>query len=111
MKNGNVNEFIQGIWYQDYTVLYKGYCYFFDGSNQKGRAAEFRVQRWRAHTEDHETIVNEKDDDGELVDSSTVFETSCPTIEECVQEFLSAKVFDGKTKSFWEVQDKMEWLD
>ena len=38
-----------------------------------------------------------------------IWECDASTMEECLNAFLDARIFDGKT--FWEVESGVEWVD
>ncbi len=38
-----------------------------------------------------------------------IWECNAATMEECLNAFLDARIFDGKT--FWEVESEIEWVD
>lgn len=91
MINGDVNEFVDGLYYGDERFFrYKGYKYFLQGYRIDGRPmlelyvienpmADFE---WR--------IISDND-------------------EYPVEKFENAKIFNGK--SFWEVEKEIEWVD
>ena len=38
-----------------------------------------------------------------------IWECDAATMEACLNAFLDARIFDGKT--FWEVESEIEWVD
>ncbi len=91
MINGNANEFIDGLHYGDERFfLYNGNKYFIQGYlENKTPTLELYVLepsdshfKWRAYSNDRNYPVS---------------------------EFVSAKIFNGK--SFWEVEKDIEWVD
>ena len=95
MINGNVNEFLDELTYEDHYVLYKGKKYFFNGcqcqfdSNHKVISATIGVYNFSDNKELASFTEN--------------------SIVACIDALSSAKLFDGK--SFWDVEAKMEWID
>ncbi len=95
MINGKVSEFVEELSYQDHYANYKGQKYFFNGcqcqcdTNGKIIAATLEIYNLTTH--------------------QTVFTTTQEGIEQCIDTFENAKIFDGKT--FWDVEKEMEWVD
>jgi hypothetical protein len=110
MINGDVNDFLDGIDRQNSTLLYQGFCYTFQANDLPNGKLHFIGMRWRAHTDDHIGIIDEENPDGTLKDWSIFYQYDGIDVDDCVKHFLEAKIFDNNTKSFWEVQDNMEWL-
>ena len=98
MKDGDVKQFIEDIHYEDCAVLYNDRKYFFNGCcyhiNDKGKK-EVRFELY---------LIN--DDDSAEADYYSVTRS---TAEECIEEFLTARFFEGKT--FYEVEEEMTWID
>ena len=93
MIDGNVNEFVDilsrggELWF-----MFRGTKYFFQG--------------WREDNGLH-TFVLETESvshNGEYY-----WQTSSMRIEECIEAFLKAPIWEGKT--FWEVEHEMTWVD
>ena len=95
MINGNVNEFIEELTYQDHYANYLGQKYFFNGCqcqyNAEGTVVDVTLE-----------VYN-------LTANVTVFSTTQNSIAKCIAAFEEAKIFDGK--SFWEVEKDIEWVD
>lgn len=90
MKNGNVNEFVDGLYYGDERIfLYRGQKFFIEGLSYDNKN-HLILYRWEP-TFDHIW---------ESIDEIGPFR---------VEKFLSAPLFDGKT--FWEVESEIEWVD
>ncbi len=91
MIDGNVNEFVDilsrggELWF-----LFRGVKYFFQG--------------WCEPNGMHVFVI----DTGSISDIY-FWKTSSMRIEECMESFLSAPIWDGKT--FWEVEHEMTWVD
>ncbi len=89
MKNGNVNEFVDHIYYGDELwFIYKGTKYFLEGLCINGESGLY--------------LFEIKEHGAEYC--WPVTESKYP-----VESFLKAQVFDGK--SFWEVEKEIEWVD
>lgn len=91
MINGNVNEFIDGLYYGDERFfVYAGNKYFLQGYYVNG-SPMLEVY----------TIGNSKVNfEWRMISDNGVYP---------VAAFESAKIFDGK--SFWEVEKEIEWVD
>lgn len=91
MKNGNVTEFVDHIHWGDKLIfLYRGQKFFLQGLPADHKFNLY-LDRWEPPADDY-IWVGEGDDK-----------------EYPVSKFLNAKIWDGK--SFWDVQDQMEWVD
>ena len=93
MINGDVKVFVENNHYEDCTALYNGREYFFNGCcyhlNENGE---------KVYTFEVFPLDDEASDE-------TLFWIQAPTAEECIEKFLAAKIFDGKT--FYEVEEEM----
>lgn len=89
MIDGNVNEFVDHIYYGDELwFLYHGKKYFLEGWPKQGKLC---------------LCLYEMMEDGKEYTwkgSSTRYP---------VEEFLKAKIWNGK--SFWDVEQEMQWID
>ena len=91
MLNGDVNEFIDGLYYGDERIfLYKGEKYFIQGLTIDGKN-KLLLDRWNPPAEDY------------------IWQAESKRGSFCVEKFLQAPIFDGKT--FWEVEQEIEWVD
>ena len=95
MINGNVNEFVDGLYYGDERwFMFRGIKYF--------------IQGWVKNEEF--TLELEQMEPYLYQDSPLWTKTcSCDQKQEAVESFLKAPLFDGKT--FWEAEQEMEWVD
>lgn len=95
MINGNVYEFVEELSYQDHYANYQRQKYFFNGcqcqcdTNGKIIAVTLEVYN--------------------LTTKQTVFSITQNSIEQCINAFETAKIFDGK--NFWEAEKEIEWVD
>ena len=91
MINGDVNEFLDHIYYGDEVVfLYKKKKYFLQGFTIEG-IYTLLLDRWEPATDDY-IWVGKGTDDAYPVDV-----------------FVNAPIWNGKT--FWEVEREFEWID
>lgn len=91
MKNGNLNEFINGLHYGDEMLfVYAKTKYFIQGWKQNGKCYMFL------------DAPDEKQED-------YVWKYEAYTMRECAEAFLSEKIWDGKT--FYEIEKDVMWGD
>ena len=91
MINGNVNEFIDGLYYGDERIfLYKGQKFFIQGLTYDN-SNHLLLDRWDPPADDY------------------IWKAKSPRGQYAVDDFLSAPIWDGKT--FWQAEQEMEWVD
>ncbi len=91
MINGDVNEFIDGLYYGDERFfIYDGNKYFIQGYYETER---FTLELY---------IIENPENDFE-------WHICSKDKHYLVEEFEKAKIFNGK--SFWEVEKEIEWVD
>lgn len=94
MKDGNVNEFLGKILYQEEAVRFHDRKYFFNpGYDEAKETYSLRIEIW----DDNDCFVKE------------VFYSTGQKQEENLQKFLAAPLWDGKT--FWQAEQEMTWVD
>lgn len=93
MEAGNVNEFLDKITYQDEVVLFHNEKYFFNITLDK--QADVYCKFWIFVVDNQRNWVRD------------AFEISGDTIAYCMEKFLKAPIWDGKT--FWEAEKEMTW--
>lgn len=95
MDNQEVKAFLDTIAYGDAMFRLNGMVYFVNGCcfDPKTRQTHFEVYRLHAP---HAGIAE------------IVFACDCPLEEDCLQAFLEAKIWDGRT--FWEAAPEMAWV-
>jgi hypothetical protein len=98
MKDGDVKQFIEDIHYEDCCVLYHDRKYFFNGCCHHINAIGKREYRFELY------LIN---DDGSADD--TDYSAIGSTAQECIEKFLTARLFEGKT--FYEVEKEITWID
>lgn len=95
MIDGNVNDFIDKLTYEDHVVIFNGKKYFFNGcqvtKDEQGKTIKVVLEVYC------------------LTDESTIFSATKDSVSECISELGSAKIWNGK--SFWEVEKEMTWVD
>ncbi len=95
MIDGNVNDFIDKLYYEDHYVEYRGEKFFFNGccteKDNTGKIISVRLE-----------VYN-------LTRGTTVFSTTMPSAYECITEFETAAIWNGKT--FWDAENEMQWVD
>ena len=93
MKDGDVNDFIDHSTYEEVAVMYEGNKYFFRGLIWDSSIAKFvyEIEYW-----------------GDKI-TETVYRATAESADECMKQFLSAPIIDGK--SFWELEKDMEWIE
>lgn len=111
MINGDVRDFLERLDWNEWYVLYKGRCYFFEANYfQETDTTYIEIQTWKAHTDDHIYVIEDLDENGELIDYTCVELPHFPTYQEAIKDFLRGKLFDDNTKAFFKVQEEREWL-
>ncbi len=91
MINGNINEFIDKLVYGDeVTFVFEGKKFFVQGYPDDGIYTLY-LDQWEPPADDYIFICRGSDKDYP------------------VNEFLEAKIWDGK--SFWEIEKEVEWVD
>lgn len=95
MINGNANDFIDKLSYEDHYVMFDRKKYYFNGcQTSKNKFGE---------------IIRVKMEIYDLTNNLTVFSVIKKSVSECLADFQKAKIFNGK--SFWDVEKEMEWVD
>ena len=112
MINGDVRDFLERRDRNEWTVFYKGKCYFFQANYYKEtHTTSIQIQSWKAHTDlGHNHIIDEEDKNGHPIDYFFIDLPHFPTYQEAIKDFLKRKLFDNNTKTFFEVQEAREWL-
>ena len=116
MINANLEQFLDTGWFSESTLYYNGHTYWCEGGVYKNEnniwVMHFWVYRYKSDlyvTSDGETYSKRHIENGVVADYSTAFEIFGKTEDETREEFLKAKIFDGK--SFWEVEKEIAWYD
>ncbi len=101
MINGNVDEFIDVITYQDAAVMYKGFRYFFNGLCFNEKTKTYKIEIYKEKLKEGSKYEYEFVED--------VFSWKSVSKDECLYHLLNDKIFEGK--SFYEVESEMHWID
>ncbi len=114
MINANLSQFLDTGWFNEATLYLNGYTYWCEGTwdSTREKPMHFWVDRYRStlhHTKDGEPYTTRDFENGEEVDYSTVFDIYGKGEDDVKEQFLQAKIFDGK--SFWEVEQEIAWYD
>ncbi len=97
MIDGDVNEFVDCIAFEDCKVRYKGYRYWFDGICYDDK------------TKEYSTYITKYEDKVDFVFVEDIFVYSSSSKDDVMFHLLNDKIFDGK--SFYEVEAEMQWID
>ncbi len=114
MINANLTQFLDTGWFNEATLYLNGYTYWCEGcwDKTKDKPMHFFVYRYRSelhHNEDGEPYTTRVLENNDVVDYSTVFDVWGYGEDDIKEQFLQAKIFDGK--SFWEVEHEIAWYD
>lgn len=91
MKNGNLNEFINGLYYGDEMLfVYDKTKYFIQGWTQNDKCYMFL------------DVPDKKQE-------NYVWQYEAKTMKECAEAFLSEKIWEGK--AFYEIEKDVMWSD
>ena len=94
MKNGNVNNFLDTLQYDDHYIIFEGEKFFFNAvCTDENGLSHFEIYKM--------TLDGEK--------SEVFWLVSCEDPNECVSKFTKERLFKGKT--FWDVESEMTWVD
>ncbi len=107
MINANLDQFLDTGWFSEATLYYKGYIYWCEANWDftKEKPMHFFVYRFPAEVVDTYYFKRLYTDEPFYY----IFEIWGYGEEDVKEEFLKAKIFEGK--SFWEVESELAWLD
>lgn len=92
MIGGNPNEFLDSIYNCSDTIyIYEGKKYWSHGWMLDEDTVHMEVFQYNPSSED------------------IIWEYNGKNLEEALEEYVEARIFDGKT--FWEVEHEIEWVD
>lgn len=95
MKNGDVSEFVDGLYYGDERWFrYNGVKYFIQGWVENGQFS---------------LMLDQMEPDPGYIGYAWSQTKPVAQRQEVVDAFLTDKIFDGKT--FWEVEKEIIWVD
>lgn len=99
MIDGNVKEFVDNLYFgTEMYFIYRGQRYF--------------IQGWYDNPLHHLVLDYDYENTGapnEYAFAGYLWEHNAEDSNECVQEFLNAPLWDGKT--FYEVEKEITWTD
>ena len=95
MINGNANDFIDKLSYEDHYVMFANKKYFLNGC--------------QAEKDSFGKVISVRLEVYDLKNETTIFSVTKTTAYECLVAFEKAKIWNKK--SFWEVEKDIEWVD
>lgn len=107
MINGCTEQFLDTGWYSESTLFYNGYIYWHEVQTNNSNITFF-VDRWRAINENNLYYHSLMESDHTLK-WERVFEIHGTDLDLIKKYFLESSIYEGKT--FWEVENKLAWLD
>lgn len=114
MINANLEQFLDTGWLNEATLFYNGHTYWCEGcwDEKNEKPMHFFVYRYKSEpfvANDGSKWTKRIIENGDVVDYSIVFDIRGQNEEEVKEQFLKAKIFDGK--SFWEIEKEIAWYD
>ena len=105
MINANLEQFLDTGWFSEATLYLNGYTYWCEGcwNEEREKPMHFFVYKYES------VVVDKIYTKPKNSNYQKVFDIYGNSEEEVKEEFLKAKIFDGK--SFWEVEKEIEWVD
>lgn len=96
MINTDMNQFMDCLSYGgEIDILYKGSKYLIEGYCTEDKIYHLFVYKYEENGKTEDEMIYEIE--------------STNSVKECADQFLEAKIWDGKC--FWEVEKEMEWVD
>ena len=101
MINANLEQFLDTGWYNEATLYLNGYTYWCEGcwNEEREKPMHFFVHKYES------VVVDKIYTKPKNSNYQTVFDIYGNSEEEVKEEFLKAKIFDGK--SFWKVEKRL----
>ena len=113
MINANLEQFLDTGWFSEATLYYKGYTYWCEGGRDKSKEKPFHlfIYKYKSYLvkENEDTWSRRLIENGDVVDYSIVLDIRGYDEDDVKEQFLKAKIFEGK--SFWEVEKEIAWYD
>ena len=105
MINANLEQFLDTGWFSEATLYLNGYTYWCEGcwNEEREKPMHFFVYKYES------VVVDKIYTKPKNSNYQTVFDIYGNSEEEVKEEFLKAKIFDGK--SFWEIEKEIAWYD
>lgn len=107
MEQVELEQFLDTGWMNGAELFYEGKIYWTEcfGNEKECRAVVYSIPAKKVSKTEYIYDIRE----GEKNEWVEIYEHSEPTEEEARLALLKAPIFEGK--SFWEVEDKIEWLE
>lgn len=110
MVNGKLNQFLDTGWHHEAELFYQGHLYWCEGSwKNDSHIFDFFVCRWKAENVDNVLYRSYATSENKYYEYCILLEMEGDDPDKIKQDFLKAKIFDGK--SFWEVEKEIIWMD
>ena len=113
MINANLEQFLDTGWYNEATLYLNGYTYWCEGcwDHSREKPMHFFVYKYRSviYNENGEIWTSRLIENGDVVNYSVVYDYYGYGENDVKEQFLKAKIFDGK--SFWKVEKELAWYD
>lgn len=113
MINANLEQFLDTGWFNEATLYYNGFTYWCEAvwDNSKEKPMHFWIQKYRSvlHKENEVIWTSRLVENGDVVDYEIVFDIWGNGENDVKEQFLKAKIFEGK--SFWEIEKDIAWYD
>lgn len=92
MIDGNPHDFVDTVYTgQDIVYLYHGIKYWFQGYTLENGTCHMEIFQYQPPAEDE------------------IWSHDDTSMEKCLEAFLQAPIFDGKT--FWDAEQEITWVD
>lgn len=95
MIDGNANDFLNKLYYEDHYVIFNDEKYFFNGC--------------QCQKDTNGNIINVRLEVYNLSKDKTVFSTVQQSADKCISIFENAPIWNGK--NFWEAENSFKWVD
>lgn len=93
MITGDVNDFLARMDFNEWEVLYKGYGYFLQMNYHPDRDTfQINIMRRKAHTNDHTSLIYDRDKNGHHIDASYIDLPAFKTYKEAIDDFVKEKI-------------------
>ena len=105
MINANLEQFLDTGWFSEATLYLNGYTYWCEGcwNEEREKPMHFFVYKYES------VVVDKIYTKPKNSNYQKVFDIYGNSEEEVKEEFLKAKILDGK--SFWEIEKEIAWYD
>ncbi len=109
MINANLEQFLDTGWFSEATLYLNGFTYWCEGNwhTKKEKPMHFFVYKYPSEVVDSK--YTRRLDMDKIGPNNVVFDIWGYGEDDVKEQFLKAKIFDGK--SFWEVESIIAWYD